>query len=252
MKLGFCTGMDGLSLAVKAGCDYVETSFTSVARMSDDEFAAFEKAVAATGLKVEAMNGFIPGDYPLCTLEDYSGVLEYVRGGMQRGQKLGTQVVVFGSGAARRIPEGMDKAEALKKLAVFLGKAADIAAEYGIRIAVEPLCYAECNAVNTVLEGWNLARSSGEKAMDLADLYHMGQNGEDMNDIVKVGKDLIHCHIGRPGTRKYPMENDGYDYKPFFSALKAIGYEGRISVEAGYINSPEDIIASIAFERTMI
>ena len=39
MKLGFCTGIDGLTYAVQAGCDYVETSFTSVARMSDEDFA---------------------------------------------------------------------------------------------------------------------------------------------------------------------------------------------------------------------
>lgn len=252
MKLGFCTGVNGFDLAVKAGCDYVEMSFTAVARMSEEEFDNTLKAVEAIGLKVEAMNGFIPGDYPLCTSESFDEVLAYVRGGMERAQKLGTKVVVFGSGAARRIPEGMDKAEALKKITDFLGKAAQVAAEYGVQIAVEPLCYAECNAVNTVLEGWTLARNSGEKAMALADLYHMGQNGENMADIVKVGKDLIHCHIGRPGTRKYPMADDGYDYKPFFDALKAIGYEGRVSVEAGQINGPEDIIAAIAFERTMI
>ncbi len=250
MKLGVCTGGDGLELAVRAGCDYVEMSFTTITRMQDVEYLQLLEAVASSGLAVEAMNGFIPGDYALC--QGAEGVMDFVKSGMERAKRLGTQVVVFGSGAARRIPAGMEKPEALERIADFLGRAAEIAQNMGIRIAIEPLCYAECNAVNTLMEGWRLSKQCGTPTVKaLADLYHMGQNGEEMEDIVTVGADLIHCHIGRPGSRKYPMPDDGYDYSPFFQALKTIGYGGRVSIEAGYPKAPEDLIAAMRYLRSL-
>lgn len=250
MKLGFCTGKDGLDLALRAGCDYVEMSFTSVARMSEAEYEDLCRAVEATPLAVEAMNGFIPGDYPLCTMEDDTSVMDYIRSGMERAKRLGVKAVVFGSGAARHIPEGMEKTEALERITAFLVKAGEIARGAGVTIAVEPLCYAEDNAVNTLMEGWQLAKDGGVRL--LADLYHMGQNGENMADIVKTGDDLVHCHIGRPGSRKYPMPGDGYDYAPFFRALRENDYEGRVSIEAGYPSSPEDLVTSIAYLRDFL
>ena len=86
----------------------------------------------------------------------------------------------------------------------------------------------------------------------LADLYHMGQNGEDLGDIVRLGGSVIHTHIGRPGSRKYPLPDDGYDYRPFFKALAAAGYEGGVSVEAGFIRGQEDIIPSAAYLRGLM
>lgn len=252
MKLGFCTDRNGLELAARAGCDYVEMSFTAVTRMEGADYAGLLQTVEDSGLAVEAMNGFIPGDFSLCSQDGGKGVMDFVLKGMDRARRLGVQVVVFGSGAARRIPEGMEKEAAWDRLAAFLREAGAVAQKAGIRIAVEPLCYAECNAVNTLLEGWSLAkRCDREPVKALADLYHMGQNGEDMEDLHKVGPDLIHCHIGRPGSRKYPMPEDGYDYTAFFRALEAIQYAGRLSIEAGCPGSPEDLIPSIAYLRSL-
>ena len=252
MKLGVCTDRKGLALAKQAGCDYVEMNFTAVTRMAEAEFDELVRETAETGMTVEAMNGFIPGDYALCMPGGVEGVMDFVHRGMARAQRLGVQVVVFGSGAARHIPEGMAKDVALDQLAGFLKAAGAAAWELGIWIAVEPLCYAECNAVNTLLEGWSLAkRCASAHVKALADLYHMGQNGENMDDLCKVGQDLIHCHIGRPGTRKYPMQGDGYNYGPFFQALKAVGYSGRLSIEAGYPSTPEDLVGSMAYLRNL-
>lgn len=252
MRLGFCTDKNGLALAARAGCDYVEMSFTAVTRMEEADYTELLQAVGDAGLAVEAMNGFIPGDFSLCSLDGGKGVMDFVLKGMERAQRLGTQVVVFGSGAARRIPEGMEKEAALEQLAAFLRGAGEIAQNAGLRIAIEPLCYAECNAVNTLLEGWSLAkRCAREPVKVLADLYHMGQNGENMEDLYKVGADLIHCHIGRPGSRKYPMPEDEYDYTAFFRALKAIRYADRLSIEAGYPSSPEDLLPSVAYLRSL-
>ena len=120
MKLGFCTDRNGLELAARAGCDYVEMSFTAVTRMEGADYAGLLQAVEDSGLAVEAMNGFIPGDFSLCSPDGGKGVMDFVLKGMDRAQRLGVQVVVFGSGAARRIPEGMEKEAAWDRLAAFL------------------------------------------------------------------------------------------------------------------------------------
>ena len=253
MLLGYCAGVEHLDLALRAGCDYLEMNFTAVADMDESEYQEVREKVKAHTLSVRAMNSFIPARYPLCTMEDFDAVLRYVDQGMQRAQALGTQVVVFGSGAARRVPEGMDRKEAWQRVAEFLTAAAPLAEKRGIRIAIEPLCHAECNCVNTVLQGKALADKVNHPSVKvLADLYHMGQNGEDMADIIQLGSQVIHAHIGRPGNRKYPMREDEYDYLPFFNALKTVGYEGGVSVEAAFIDGPEDIVMSIAYQKELV
>ena len=82
MKLGFCTDRNGLELAARAGCDYVEMSFTAVTRMEGADYAGLLQAVEDSGLAVEAMNGFIPGDFSLCSPDGGKGVMDFVLKGM--------------------------------------------------------------------------------------------------------------------------------------------------------------------------
>ena len=92
MRLGFCTDKNGLALAARAGCDYVEMSFTAVTRMEEADYTELLQAVGDAGLAVEAMNGFIPGDFSLCSLDGGKGVMDFVLKGMERAQRLGTQI----------------------------------------------------------------------------------------------------------------------------------------------------------------
>jgi sugar phosphate isomerase/epimerase len=85
----------------------------------------------------------------------------------------------------------------------------------------------------------------------LADMYHMGENGEEYSDILFADADLRHCHIARPEGRKYPLPGDGYDYAPFFAALRQIGYAGRLSIEASPVNGPEDLPVCVEYLRSL-
>jgi len=79
----------------------------------------------------------------------------------------------------------------------------------------------------------------------------MGCNGEDYADILQTGADLRHCHIARPEGRKYPLPGDGYDYAPFFAALRENGYTARLSIEASPVNGPEDLPACVEYLRSL-
>ena len=252
MRIGLCASADQAARAKAAGCDYIELNFTTVARMGEAEFAQTAAELTAAGLRAEAMNCFIPGDFNLFSLEDGAALEAYIRAGMARAKALGTQIVVFGSGGARRLPEGVEKPEGLQKLVRWFALAGALAEEAGLTVVIEPLQFKECNAVNTLLEGLALMRQVDAPGLRLlADMYHMGVNGEDYADILQAGADLRHCHIARPEGRVYPLPGDGYDYVPFFAALRGINYAARLSIEARPVNGPEDLPACVEYLRSL-
>ena len=253
MRIGLCASANEAARAKAAGCDYIEPNFTTTARMSEEAFAEAAAALEAAGLKAEAMNCFIPGDFNLFSLEDGTQLEAYIRAGMARAKALGTEVIVFGSGGARRLPAGVEKPEGLQKLVRWFALAGALAEEAGLTVVVEPLQYKECNAVNTLLEGLALMQRVDAPGLRLlADMYHMGCNGEDYADIQQTGADLRHCHIARPEGRKYPLPGDGYDYAPFFAALRENGYTGRLSIEASPVNGPEDLPVCVEYLRSLV
>ena len=252
MKIGVCASADNAARAKAAGCDYIELNFGQVARMSEEQYAQTAADLEAGGLRAEAMNCFIPGDFNLYTLEDGAALAEHIRVGLARAKALGAEVVVFGSAGARRLPPGTEKAEGIAKLAPWFTLAGELAAEAGVTIAVEPLSYREDNAVNTLREGialMDLVDRPGLRV--LADMYHMGENGEDYADVLLAGANLRHCHIGRPAGRTYPLPDDGYDYTPFFAALRQMNYAGRLSIEAKPVNGPEDLPVCVAYLKEL-
>lgn len=249
--LGICTSIDNAPLMAEIGYDYIELGMTAVTRMSDEEYADLLAKVKASPLPVEAMNGMIPADYPLCS-EACTGdaVKEYLKKAFTRAHELGVKVVVFGSGGARRLPEGMRYVDGYKYLTAYLELAGDMAAEYGISIAIEPLRAAECNIINHVAEAQWLAKQVARKNVGaLADLYHMMAGNEDSSAVgMKRQGSVIHCHIADRANRAYPAANDGSqaDYAEFFAALKKVDYQGRVSIEGGCKDFAADAKAAYA------
>ena len=246
MRYGVCFGIDSperVYIAANAGFDYVECSFSGLAREDETVFRAYKKALADTGLKCERANGFIPGDLPLTGQSmNKAALCDYIRKWMQRGCEIGLETVVFGSGRARQLPEGLNYCDGFTAIADFMGKiACPIAGEFNINIAVEPLRKDECNIINTLREGVLLAFASGAKnAFCLVDLYHMLGAGESEKDIIAMGAAVKHAHISYPVSadgrkRCYPDSSDGYDYAPFIAALEAAGVQ-TCSVEANCLD----------------
>jgi len=237
MKLGVCTPISGHEAAQKAGFDYIEPAVADLApHQPDVEFVKVQKIAAAARIKPEAFNCFIPGELKITGPHaDLCALKEYVTIVCERAQRVGADVIVFGSGGARAVPEGFAVDEAMEQITAFLDAVAPIAADSGITIAVEPLRKAECNIINLVKEGYQVARNASHPAIRaLADLYHVGQENEPYENIIDGGELLAHVHMAHPVHRKCPLPDDGFDYKPFFRALKQANYDGRISVESSW------------------
>lgn len=260
MRYGMCSAEQSpeiIEIVKKAGYDYIECRFWWLARLSDEEFADYQKLLEENELPCEAANCFIPGEFKLINNPELNvdALKAFVETGMKRCSELGVETVVFGSGGARSIPEGVDRKDGLNQLTSFLRDIiAPIAEKYEITVVIEPLSYADTNVINTIKEGADLAASTGSKYIsDLCDLYHMVCVGEDVAANIRALKGSIkHAHIacalesGMGITRLFPRTTDEYDYQSFIDALEYAGCP-RCSVEAGcrYFNLEASLSAKV-------
>jgi sugar phosphate isomerase/epimerase len=251
VQVGFCTSLANIDAAKTAGFDYVELATSEIAGLSD---AAFEQAathIRQAGISTPAANLFLPATVKVTGAAiDQAQQMAYVRKAFARLSRLGTQIVVFGSGGARMVPEGFPKDRAFQQLVEFGRRIAPEARAHGITIAIEPLRHEETNIINSAAEGLDLVNAIGDANFQLMiDFYHLSSEKEDPAIIGRAGAHIRHLHMANPAGRVFPRRWEEYDYAPFFAALKQIGYGQRISVEASTKDLPADAPVAIAFLR---
>ena len=78
----------------------------------------------------------------------------------------------------------------------------------------------------------------------------MALEGESPDILLEARDAIRHTHISTVPARTYPVAVEP-GYLPFFANLKAIGYQGRMSVEAKTENFEEDAAAALAVLRQL-
>jgi sugar phosphate isomerase/epimerase len=234
VAVGYCVGLNGVAAAKAAGFDYVELGTTEIASLSDADFDKAAEDLKRTGMTVPVTNLFLPRTLKVTGPEiDREQQMAYVEKAFARLSRLGTEIVVFGSGGARQIPDGFDKAEAWKQLVDFGQRIAPEAKAAGITIAIEPLRKQESNIVNSAREGLELVKAVGHPNFELMiDFYHLASEQEDPAIVLEANQHIRHLHTANPQGRVFPLTWQEFDYAPFFANLRKIGYDKRISVEA--------------------
>ena len=200
---------------------------------TEEEFDVMLKEVAPSPLPIKACNGFIPGHLKSVGPDAVpSEILEFVEVALRRAQKAGVEIIVFGSGGSRSIPDGFPREKARRQFVDLGKKMARIAQKYQVTIVLEPLNTGECNFINSVSEGGEIVKNIHHPNFRLlADLYHMKMDNEGPESIVKYGNLIKHAHIAEKQDRAVPGTFNE-DFRPYLSALKKIRYQGRISIEA--------------------
>ena len=236
MRFGVCIGGDAgkIATAKAVGFDYVEAGFSLLTTENTEEFDRYAAELQKNDIRCESVNCFIPGHLPVVAdTVNEKGLYDYVKKGMENGVKLGVKTVVFGSGGARRIPEGFPYEKAVRQTLRFLREiAGPLAEENGITVVLEPLSPRDTNFINTAKEGAVIAAAADHPAVkSLVDLFHMEKVGDTNADILAIGPMIRHAHIAEPSQRVYPSTPDEFDYKGFVAALESVGCP-RCSVEA--------------------
>lgn len=244
MRFGVCCGYRDVPKVAAAGFDYVEFCLSDLVKMDEAEFAAAKRTLEASGLQAESYNGFFFGGIKLLGDEaNREEIIAHAEKGLSRAAQLGGKVAVLGSGAARRVPEGMTAAEGWQQFKEVAALCGDIAAKYGMVVAIEPLNAGETNQITTVAEGLRFCRELGHPAVTLlADYFHIYKSGETLDAVKEAGALLTHTHIARANDdRGCPNPEDAAMCAPFFAALKENGYTGRMSIEGGYKDFDQQI-----------
>ncbi len=255
MQFGICGGPELAGLVEKAGYDYFEWSVGGYLKPREDE-TCFNQAledVRKIGLPCPVVNVFIPADLKVTGPSVNREALEsYGATACRRAHKAGVQVIVLGSGAARRIPDGFDRAQAWEQLLAFSRMLAPVAYAQGVTVAVEPLNRAECNVLNTVDECARLVRQVNHPAFRLlVDGYHFLRDGDSLDDILANRDLLVHVHVATIPNRLAPgMEPCALE--PFFQTLVRSGYDGRVSIEGTLPTSASDLANSLALMKSWL
>jgi D-psicose/D-tagatose/L-ribulose 3-epimerase len=251
LTVGYCTSVKNLAAAKAAGFDYVELATTEIAALSDDEFEQTARTAAAIGLPTPVSNLFLPATLKVTGPEaDGDRQVAYVTKAFDRLARLGVDTVVFGSGGARRVPEGFPRDAAFRQLVEFGRRVAPLARAHGVTVAVEPLRREETNIVNSAAEGLELVEAVDDAGFQLmVDFYHLASEHEDPRIIVRARPHLRHVHMANPTGRVFPRTAEEFDYEPFFASLRAIGYDRRISIEASTTDMQADAPRAIALLR---
>ena len=254
MQFGVCGGVDLAAVAQGSGYEYLECSVGGLLKPLETE-AAFEAGLEAwrgAKLPCPALNCFIPGNLKMVGPQVDTGALEaYVATVMRRAARTGVQVIVFGSGGARQVPEGWDTAQAWRQLVAFGRLCAPLAQKHGVTIVVEPLNRRETNIINSVAEGAALVREVDHPAWRLlVDGYHWLLDNDRAEDIVANGALFGHVHVATAPNR-LPPGAEPCDLQPFFNALARAGYGGRISFEGKLTEPAVTLPAALVLMRRL-
>lgn len=240
MQFGVCAPPDKLESIAAAGYDYLEPSVVGMLQPehSDTEIMPplLEK-FASSQLKPESYNLLLPGDLKVVGPDtDTKRQERYLEAAFQRAEQLGGAIAVFGSGGARRVPDGWSREDAYRQIAAFLTRCGDAAQRCGMSVVIEPLNSSECNILNSVAEAVKVAEEVAHPAIGvLSDLHHVTYDGQSYQETRDAGAFLRHVHVAGSG-RRAPVAADHEYLREYFAVLKDMGYSGRISIECGWDN----------------
>lgn len=229
---------------IDSGYDFAECSVGLIMNISDEDF----EKVVDKNIKIKICNCFIPSEYKI--VEDTPELWNWVEKSLARMEKLSTEIVVFGSGGARRIPDDMDYEAGLMKIEDFLVRCNELAKKHNITIALEPLNHNESNFISTVSSAHDLAKKINLcNVKILADIFHMHVEKEDFSVISKASDLICHTHINNPQTRTCPTSEENKYIEAFADALKKAGYNKTVTIESSFNDFSTEIKDAVVYLR---
>lgn len=244
ITFGICRDFENCLNDYPAKADYVEIAARDLYGMDPAFYATVKNAVEDGRIKTYSCNGLFPGEGMRLTGDDvdWQVIRNYCDEVFYKLAELKINMLVFGSGQAKNVPDGFDRAKAWDQLYRLGDSMSDLAKQYGQTIVVEPLRYEEVNIVNTVEEGAEYCRKVHRDEFKLlVDFYHFAMNKEPVESLKKHRDLLVHAHIATADDRSRPVtEEQWHFFAECLEQLKAIDYRGGLSFEGG-LHSAEDM-----------
>lgn len=237
--------------AAKMGFDVLEIPIEDVGNFDAGRVRA---ALDENGLGVTVCGAFGPSrdlthDDPKYRAES----LEYIAQCMKLCEAWGAKVFagpMYSAVGKRRQVSPEQKKKEWDLAVQGLGQAAQMAANHGVCLAIEPLNRFETDLVNTCAQAVKMVKDVGAKNLGIhLDTFHMAIEEKCTYAAVKLaGKRLMHCHAcendrGAPGSGQV-------HWKAWAKALKEIKYQGPAVIES-FTPECEAIAAAAAIWRPL-
>jgi sugar phosphate isomerase/epimerase len=167
---------------------------------------------------------------------------EYLAELARAAAEMGGDILVLGSPVQRNIPQGHTRAEAENFALDTLSHCLPALEKSRVYLCLEPLTPAETNFMNTAAEGAAICRRLAHPFVKLhLDVKAMSVETAPTPDVIRANREFFHhFHANDPNKR-----GPGFgatDFKPIFSALRDVNYNGWVSVEVfDYSPDPETI-----------
>jgi sugar phosphate isomerase/epimerase len=238
-----------VEIAVKAGFDRLTIPVKSPAwkinplTITDDEITRIKNAL---GSDVEASClGFIwPNDYHIVTnsQKEWNRNLTYAYKVSDLAKDLDVELIVFGS-AGRSVPADIPYYEGVRMLVKFLREASNHAEGVGVTWLIEQNSKARTNVGNTTKDLIDLVKAVDSPSLQMcAQICDMAFNDVDVLGAIRASGELLRMvHVADvvnlnsidESNASFLVPGKGsLDWVAIFRALKDVGYDGEICIEA--------------------
>jgi len=145
---------------------------------------------------------------------------------------LGGQVLVIGSPKQRTLLPGVSRQQAMQWSCEVFRAALPLAEQRGVTLAIEPLTPKETDFIVTAAEGIALVELIAHPNFRLhLDVKAMSSEAQPIPRIIRASaRHLAHFHVNDPNLLGPGMGE--VKYEPIVAALREVGYDGWLSVEA--------------------
>ncbi len=161
---------------------------------------------------------------------------------------LGGKVMVVGSPKQRNVLPGVSREQAWEWAAATFRDAVARAEERDVTICFEPLAPSETNFINTAAEAVQFIQQvPSPRFKIILDVKAMCSEAKPIPQIIRESRP----HFGHFHANDRNLKGPGFgdvDFKPIATALKAVGYQGFVSVEVFNFEEGAEAIASRSLE----
>lgn len=253
MKFGCCVDVSQLPLVLESGFDFAELRVgTVLPDVPEHDWAPVRDEILGHHVPIFGFNVLLPGHLRVVGPDVKRKVLaDYVDIAFARMSQLGGKYLSFGSGGARSIPDGFDRAVARAQLRDFVSLLGKKGLQYGITVNVEFLNSKETNVILSLLEAKEYVLEANVSSVKLlADFYHMMEEVEPLSDLREVSEHIGYVHVADTG-RRHPGSGQ-FPYSEFVRILREIRYDGPVSVECNWgDNFALELKASCAYLKSV-
>jgi sugar phosphate isomerase/epimerase len=263
MKFAICNEMfEGwdwqrvCQFAVETGYRGLEVAPFTMAPRADlitpQQRAAARSAAAQAGIEIIGLHWLLVGPQGLHLTHPDADVRRdtaaYFRDLIDLCADLGGKVMVIGSPKQRNLQPGVTREQGMAFAREVFDACVELAGQRGVTLALEPLGPKETNFIQTAQEAIELIERVGHPALRLnLDVKAMSEEAKPIPQIIHASAPyLAHVQVNDPNLLGPGM--GAVAYEPIIAALREVGYDEWLSVEAFDMRPGAEVIARQSVE----